>query len=149
MLNLKCGLGHLFEGWFASEEDFIVQLSRSLVQCPVCGDSCIAKQLSAPRLNLSGKHADEDVTLLRVERSMPQAISHETLWNALAQVVAATTRDVGENFPEEARKIHYGEAKAEHGIHGTATLTEVHALVEEGIDVVALPVSLNRKAPLQ
>ena len=52
VLDLKCAGQHVFEGWFASEDDFQSQLSRGLVQCPMCGDAAISKQLSAPRLNL-------------------------------------------------------------------------------------------------
>ena len=52
VLDLKCAHQHVFEGWFASEDDFQSQLTRDLVQCPMCGDAAISKQLSAPRLNL-------------------------------------------------------------------------------------------------
>jgi hypothetical protein len=58
VLDLKCtGHGHAFEGWFGSEDDFQDQLQRGLVECPMCGDSDIRKQLSAPRLNISGAKA--------------------------------------------------------------------------------------------
>ena len=52
VLDLHCPQGHVFEGWFASEDDFQSQLQRQLVQCPVCGDSQLTKGLSAPRINL-------------------------------------------------------------------------------------------------
>ena len=54
VLNLQCSHAHGFEGWFASEDDFQSQLSRGLVECPMCGDTAVVKLLSAPRLNLSG-----------------------------------------------------------------------------------------------
>ncbi len=52
--------------------------------------------------------------------------------------IVRNTEDVGTRFPEEARKIHYGEA-AERRIRGTASAEEVESLGEEGIDVLALP----------
>ena len=52
VLDLQCRSEHVFEGWFASEEDFQSQLQRGLVQCPLCGDEQVHKRLSAPRLNL-------------------------------------------------------------------------------------------------
>src|SRR3954470_20524662 len=54
VLNLQCAHQHSFEGWFASEDDFQSQLSRGLVECPMCADKSVQKLPSAPRLNLSG-----------------------------------------------------------------------------------------------
>ena len=59
VLDLQCGNGHGFEGWFASEDDFQSQLARSLVECPLCGDHGIIKKLSAPRLNLGAARREE------------------------------------------------------------------------------------------
>lgn len=65
VLDLQCAMGHTFEGWFAFEDDFVSQLARSLVQCPLCGDADVHKKLSAPRLNLSTsrqeKHTEIEV----------------------------------------------------------------------------------------
>ena len=55
VLDLQCRQGHVFEGWFASEDDFQGQKQRGLVQCPLCGDDHIEKRLSAPRLNLGAR----------------------------------------------------------------------------------------------
>lgn len=52
VLDLQCGQQHVFEGWFASEDDFLSQHARHLVACPLCGDETITRKLSAPRLNL-------------------------------------------------------------------------------------------------
>ncbi len=57
VLDLQCSAQHRFEGWFASEDDFQGQLARGLVECPMCGDTAVAKKLSAPRLNLGRRAA--------------------------------------------------------------------------------------------
>jgi hypothetical protein len=146
VLDLQCALDHTFEGWFSSEADFLSQNERSMVQCPVCGDSSVVKRPSAPRLNLSGSRADLS------EREAPKSTEIEqTAMNALVQEVTrhvlANTTDVGHQFAEEARKMHYGEVEARN-IRGKATLQETRALVEEGIEFMpfALPPSL--KEPL-
>lgn len=149
VLDLQCAHGHTFEGWFASEEDFAAQHQRSQVLCPACGDPSVVKKLSAPRLLLSGSR-DESLA----PRSEPTANTSDAppnltaVWLAMARQVLAHTTDVGDNFAEEARKIHYGE-QPERAIRGTATREETQMLVDEGIDVVpfALPAAL--KEPLQ
>lgn len=151
VLDLQCALGHVFEGWFASEADFVDQSQRSLVQCPVCGDPSVVKKLSAPRLSLSGSRApseregDHQEASVSVPAQIP-APADALL--ALARHVLAQTTDVGDQFAEEARKMHYGEKKA-HGIRGTATQEETHALAEEGIEVISFPLPLALKGPLQ
>ena len=159
VLDLQCAQGHGFEGWFGSEDDFQSQLSRALVQCPLCGDASISKKLSAPRLNLSRASAPESSD--RAERpegsdegdkalavAGPQDADMAKRWMEIGRHLMANTTDVGQNFAEEARKIHYGEAP-ERGIRGQTSAREAHALMEEGIGVLpfALPEAL--KGPLQ
>jgi len=141
VLNLRCSHGHGFEGWFASEDDFIDQNGRGLVECPLCGDRVVTRLPSAPRLNLSGARADE------APAQPPKADLH-ALWLQTVRHVLAHTEDVGERFPEEARRIHYGEVEAR-GIRGHATPEEREALREEGIDVVPLPIPAALKGPIQ
>ena len=62
VLNLQCAHQHDFEGWFGSEDDFQSQLTRGLVECPLCGDHQVTKQLSAPRLNLSTSRGEREVS---------------------------------------------------------------------------------------
>nr|WP_295775706.1 DUF1178 family protein [Rhodoferax sp.] len=151
VLDLQCALGHVFEGWFASEADFVNQSQRSLVQCPVCGDPSVVKKLSAPRLSLSGIRAepherkDEGQNVLEPPAQSPVPVDALL---ALARRVLAETTDVGDQFAEEARKMHYGEKKAA-GIRGTATLDETHALADEGIEVLSFPLPQSLKGPLQ
>lgn len=149
VLDLQCAHGHTFEGWFASEDDFVAQRQQSQVMCPACGDPSVVKKLSAPRLMLSGGRADTEVSPKESMEAGPSPHQNMTvLWLAMARQVLAQTTDVGDNFAEEARKIHYGE-RPERGIRGTATREETQMLFDEGIDVMpfALPAAL--KEPLQ
>ncbi|PLP98633.1 DUF1178 family protein [Cupriavidus pauculus] len=142
VLDLRCAHDHRFEGWFASEEDAQSQISRDLVQCPVCGDHAVSRLPSAPRLNLSGATAKPAPTQSRdgepgnaEAQQMMQALQAHYL-KAVRQVLAQT-EDVGDRFVEEARRMHYEEAP-ERGIRGSATAEDVQALAEEGIDTFPL-----------
>ncbi len=156
VLDLQCPASHVFEGWFASEDDFQGQLQRGLVECPVCGDTHITKKLSAPRLNLGAAQpavatpapaanaGKRDVTNMP---GSPEA-ALQAAWMQAVRHVMANTEDVGERFAEEARKIHYGETE-ERGIRGQASREETEALLEEGIGVMPLPMPKGLKGPLQ
>jgi hypothetical protein len=151
VLNLRCANGHGFEGWFGSEEDFLDQNGRGLVECPVCADRVVTRLPSAPRLNLSG--AREATTPAAREeptppRAAPAAADLQAAWMQAVRHVMANTEDVGERFPEEARRIHYGEVPGR-GIRGNATPEEREALQEEGIETFALPVPKALKGPVQ
>lgn len=138
VLDLQCAHGHAFEGWFASEDDFQGQLGRGLVTCPVCGDSAVVKQLSAPRLNLgaSAPPAPNTGPGVPAERSAQAAVL-QRIRQLLAQ-----SEDVGARFAAEARRIHAGEAP-ERSIRGQATVDEAAELLEEGIPVLPLPAALK------
>jgi hypothetical protein len=143
VLDLQCSHHHVFEGWFASEDDFASQLARGLVACPMCADVSIVKKLSAPRLNLGSQRDEPAASKHDVVAASPE-LTRQAAWLAMAQRVLANTDDVGDQFAEEARKIHYGEAK-ERGIRGKATSEETESLLEEGIAVmpIALPEALK------
>ena len=148
VLNLQCSHAHGFEGWFASEDDFQDQLVRGLVECPMCGDTGIAKLPSAPRLNFG---ASEPTAAAAAPKQEVMSAPNEQLqaaWLQLVKQVMASTEDVGERFAEEARKIHYGETE-ERGIRGQASREETQALLEEGIGVLPLPIPKGLKGPLQ
>jgi hypothetical protein len=177
VLDLQCQHAHSFEGWFGSEDDFQSQLVRGLVECPLCGDATITKKLSAPRLNLSGSREvavahqatdsvagralsteagnsessngpAKDQTKDPVMQAMLQDPQFQAAYLHMARKIMANTEDVGNQFAEEARKIHYGEAK-ERGIRGQASHDERMELLEEGIDVMPLPLPKALKEPLQ
>jgi hypothetical protein len=148
VLNLRCGHGHLFEGWFASEGDFLDQNGRGLIECPMCADKLITRMPSAPRLNLSHARsvgADGAVGPAKPEAAAAAVASPQSneatmqahFLNAVRQVLSQT-EDVGHRFPEEARRIHHGEIEPR-GIRGQATPEERAALADEGIEVMPLP----------
>ncbi|MGE5865156.1 MAG: DUF1178 family protein [Rhizobacter sp.] len=149
VLNLRCALDHTFEGWFASEADFQSQLERGLVACPLCGDAQVSKLPSAPRISISRTrdHAEPSGHDGLAPVS-PEALTMQSLWMRAVQHVLAHTDDVGERFPEEARRIHYGEAE-ERAIRGRASAEDRQALQEEGIEVLAIPLPETSSGPLQ
>ncbi len=178
VLDLRCAHGHLFEGWFASEGEWHRQAQSGLVACPMCGDAQVQRLPSAPRLNLGAKpeaavgggsagrppSMSEPLQPLRssptsgiapgatdderVSATEAVAVQLQALWLQAAQRVLANTQDVGERFPEEARRIHYGE-EPRRAIRGQASGDEVEALLEEGIDVMSLPIPPALKGPVQ
>ena len=154
VLNLRCETGHGFEGWFASEDDFQAQTARDLVACPMCGDGRITRLPSAPRLNLSGARAPEPAPSSAPEGPRaapsgppgPPSLEVQALWMKAVQQVLQNTEDVGERFPEEARRIHYGES-AHRSIRGQASAEDRAALADEGIVVMPLPLPAGLKGP--
>ena len=173
VLNLQCSVLHSFEGWFASEDDFQAQLARGLIECPLCADKGIQKLPSAPRLNLGGHPAQDaasqnsaqasppssslvpagDGSAMRKTRAMPAGpasagpLEQAAFLKALRHLVA-NTEDVGERFADEARRMHYGDAEAR-GIRGQASAREAVELLEEGIEVMPLPLAAVVKETLQ
>ncbi|ANM12433.1 MULTISPECIES: DUF1178 family protein [unclassified Rhizobium] len=132
--SLSCDNAHEFEGWFSESADFDRQVATGFLTCPVCHSAAVSKLLMAPSVSTARKK-DERQTLAM------DAMRQEAL-QKLKQAVAAVkanSEDVGTQFPEEARKIHYGEADAR-GIIGQATADEAQALLEEGIEIAAIPV---------
>lgn len=131
--SVKCENAHEFEGWFSSSDDFDSQIKRGFLTCPSCDSAKIEKSLMAPSLATA-----------RRKQASRELIIDEAQKKALAQVksaidtIKANSEDVGERFPEEARKIHYGESE-ERGIIGQASLKETKELLEEGISVLPLP----------
>jgi len=157
VLDLQCSQGHRFEGWFASGDDFESQLSRKLVECPMCAATEVSRLPSAPRLNLSGATNAQNDAARRAagsrdeERggSVPERIREieAQAMHALREVLGKT-ENVGERFAEEARRIHYNEAPARN-IRGVATPEDARSLVEEGIDVLPVPGAWVPKETLQ
>lgn len=171
VLNLQCSRQHSFEGWFASEDDFVAQLTRGLIECPLCADKGIHKMPSAPRLNLGaqqsqgapdkGSQQPPSTTPAKAPESAavrttdvgpgtPAGASpgaQAAFLKALRHVVAHT-EDVGEQFANEARRMHYGEVNAR-SIRGQASAREAVELLEEGIDVMPLPLPAALKETLQ
>jgi hypothetical protein len=146
VLSLRCANGHGFEGWFASEDDFLAQNGGGRIECPLCADRVISRLPSAPRLNLSGAREPEPAP--RATPSPPAAADLQALWLQAVRHAIENTDDVGERFAEEARRIHYGETEAR-GIRGQTTREEREALRDEGIEVMSLPMPAALKGPVQ
>ena len=129
VLNLTCNRNHPFEGWFASAEAFDCQASGGQVNCPTCGSAEVSRLPSGPRvISHPSVPAKAGVELTAADMT------------ALVQAIttASEAEDVAERFPEEARKIHYGEAPLR-GIRGQASLADTLELLDEGIPVLPLP----------
>lgn len=135
---LICDNGHDFESWFRSSDDFDMQQQRRLVECPVCASTTVGKQIMAPTI------ARTDRTMVTDQTTEPVALidpDHEAMRRKLADLHRELTQnsdDVGVQFAEEARRIHYGESTPRL-IHGRATGEEARAMIEEGIPVLPLP----------
>ena len=148
VLDLQCGNGHTFEGWFASIDAFADQCARTLVECPACGDAHITRKLSAPRLNLGAVRTVEPTGAQLVAPATGAQQNATVAWMEMARQVIANTDDVGSQFAQEARRIHYGEADAR-GIRGTSSAEEALELLDEGIAVMPLLLPEALKGPLQ
>lgn len=135
--TLACEEGHDFEGWFGSSDDYEAQLERDLVSCPYCGTLKVEKALMAPSVSTSRtkEKIQGKINVATVNKSR-QAMFAEL--KEMRDKVTANAENVGERFPEEARKIHYGESE-ERGIYGEASSEDVKDLVEEGVKIAPLP----------
>jgi hypothetical protein len=149
VIDLRCQSGHRFEGWFGSDDDFLDQNGRGLIECPLCADKVIVRLPSAPRLNLSGASEPTAApTPPQVPAVVDDTAALQARWLQMVRHVVANTEDVGERFADEARRIHYGESQ-ERAIRGQASADEREALRDEGIEVHPLPLPAGFKDSLQ
>ncbi|KFG66811.1 DUF1178 family protein [Microvirga sp. BSC39] len=137
---LACEQAHEFESWFPSSEAFETQRKRGFVTCPFCDSAKVEKQIMAPSVARTDK-----APVAPVPEPQPMAVLSDrerelrAALRALREHVMRNSENVGKDFVEEARKMHYGETE-ERSIYGEADLAEAKALLEEGIDVLPLPV---------
>ena len=124
--QLRCGNGHSFEGWFKDSAAFDAQAAGGKLTCPSCNSKKVEKAMMAPAI--AGKAREQ-----AQEREKSRAALREMRTKMLAEA-----EHVGAEFPEEARKIHYGESD-ERAIYGEASVDEVKSLLEEGVPVAPLP----------
>lgn len=127
--SLHCDGDHEFEGWFRSNDDFDTQAKKQLVSCPVCGSHKVDKALMAPSVATGRQKEKIAIAMSKMASELRE----------MAKKVRENSDYVGSDFAEEARKIHFGEAE-QRGIYGEATRDEVEALVDDGVDVMPLPV---------
>jgi len=136
--SVRCANDHEFEGWFKDSGSFDKEVRRGDVDCPVCGDTRVSKAPMAPRINKSGKSSE---SAEKRAREVARMILEQAA--AVREHVEETCDYVGNQFAEEARKIHYGEAD-ERGIYGEASEDDTRELEDEGIEVLPLP-NIRRK----
>lgn len=136
--NLICAKDHSFEGWFANSTAFDAQSADGKLVCPVCNTRKVTKAPMAPALS-SKVGKQKSVPAPEELRKMRQFMT------GLRKYVEDNAENVGEKFPDEARKIHYGETE-ERPIYGQATLQEAKELIEEGVDVAPLPPDVDETA---
>mgnify|MGYP003347020534 CR=1 FL=1 len=131
--SLICPADHEFEGWFKDSAAFDEQAAAGSLSCPICGKTDVRKAIMAPAVK-------ETVTKAKGARE-PSPEEKRQVHQFIAgyrKFIEDNAENVGRNFPEEARKIHYGETE-ERAIYGESTLPEVKELIEEGIDVAPMP----------
>ena len=148
--SLRCDRGHEFESWFQSSSAYEQQEKRKLVNCPACGSAEVERAIMAPQIvSKMGRDstapapapaASTDVT---APASTPLLMAQERELRAklkeLRDHIVKNADNVGERFPNEARKMHYGEIE-HRPIYGEASPDEARALIEEGVEVSPLPV---------
>lgn len=135
IFDLLCAVGHRFEGWFASAEDYSTQRARGLVSCPTCGSQEVDRVPSATRFNVGASQPAPQ----QAPGGHDALALAQKLYSRMLDELLTKSEDVGTQFPEEARRIHYKEAP-ERSIRGQATDEEHQAMVEEGIPVARLPI---------
>jgi hypothetical protein len=150
--SLHCERGHAFESWFQSSTAYESQEKRKLVNCPVCGSAKVERAIMAPQI-VSGKGKDKDkdsavpapaaAAEVAAPASTPLLMAQERELRAklkeLRDHIVKSADNVGERFPNEARKMHYGDIE-HRPIYGEASPNEARALIEEGVEVTPLPV---------
>jgi hypothetical protein len=131
--SLSCAKGHEFEGWFRDSAAFDDQSKDGKLVCPSCNSRKISKAMMAPSVAGTKRGSESGTSELHQMRQFMTGLRKHIEQNA---------DYVGPDFPDEARKIHYGETEHRH-IYGEATLKEAKELIEEGVDVAPLPPDLN------
>ena len=126
--DLRCAKEHVFEAWFRNSDAYGEQVKKKAVACPVCGSTKVEKTIMAPRIAKSESGESDDIP--------PEAMKKMLV--KLRESVEENCDYVGAEFPEEARKIHYGEAE-HRDIYGEASDQEASELVEEGVEFGRIP----------
>ncbi len=127
VFDLSCGDGHCFEAWFRDGDTYEAQAAAGEIACPRCGDTAVAKAPMAPNLARGAARRGTEE---------PARVVHGL--RALRDQIEKNFDDVGERFPEEARKIHYGEVE-QRNIYGQASAEEARELCDEGVEFGPLP----------
>jgi len=150
--NLRCEKGHAFESWFQSSSAYESQEKRKLVNCPACGSAKVERAIMAPQIvSKKGREAAAPAPApapaaagdVAAPASTPLLMAQERELRAklkeLRDHIVKNADNVGERFPNEARKMHYGDIE-HRPIYGEASPDEARALIDEGVEVSPLPV---------
>jgi hypothetical protein len=147
--TLRCERGHAFESWFQSSSAYESQEKRKLVNCPVCGSAKVERAIMAPQIvsqkgrEIAAPAPAAPTTEVTAPASTPLMMAQERELRAklkeLRDHIVKNADNVGERFPNEARKMHYGDIE-HRPIYGEATPDEARSLIEEGVEVSPLPV---------
>ena len=150
--NLRCKKGHAFESWFQSSSAYEIQEKRALVSCPVCGSTDVDRAIMAPQIvSKKGREsaaseptpAPAPATEVAAPTPTPLLMAQEQELRAklreLRDHIVKNADNVGERFPAEARKMHYGDIE-HRPIFGEASPDEARSLIDEGVEVMPLPV---------
>ena len=129
--DLRCANDHEFEAWFRNSKAYGEQVKKKAVACPVCGSTKVEKTIMAPRI----AKGDSDSSRGSDEIS-PEAM--QQMLSKIRDTVEENCDYVGSDFPEEARKIHYGETE-QRDIYGEASDKEASDLADEGIEFGRIP----------
>jgi hypothetical protein len=141
---LVCENAHNFESWFANSAAYDKQRKRKLVLCPVCESSKISKAIMAPQVNEKKERAAAPAAPAAPDKNAvamlsPQEKEVRQKLKELRDHLTKNADNVGQKFPDEARKMHYGEIE-HRSIYGEASPDDAKALAEEGIEFHPLPV---------
>jgi len=170
--QLKCTQSHEFEGWFRNSSEYDQQANDGLLSCPLCGSDDVSKAIMAPAISRRSNRGQAPQSLptptpegdtptpssseAPITAANPPAVFRDekrlnairkdlnTALERARQYVEKNFDYVGENFPEEARKIHYNETKPR-AIYGEANIEDVEELIDEGIDIVPVPKVKTKK----
>ncbi|MDD9908875.1 MAG: DUF1178 family protein [Ahrensia sp.] len=132
--SLVCDADHDFDGWFASSEEFEKQRKRGLIACTTCNSTKVSKSLMAPQIS-TGRQKDA-MAVASVDANRRELMAK---MKELRETITSQSENVGTRFPEEVRKIHYGESE-QRSIYGEAKRDEVESLLDEGVAIAPLPV---------
>ena len=137
--DLICQNEHIFEASFDDSKSYELQKKKKLIECPFCMNNSVTKSVMAPNVSSKSNNSKK----IKKEQEKVFANYNKQL-SKIKNEIENNFKYVGKKFPEEARKIHYGEV-ADKPIYGEATESEVTDLLDEGIDLVKLPKSFNKK----
>ena len=140
VFDLKCGKDHVFEAYFADSATYERQVKAGEIACPLCGDEAITKAPMAPNIAVANKARGKPAPAPSPQRkpTPPEMARAIGTLRRMRSYIEQNFDHVGERFPEEARKIHYGEVE-QRSIYGDATKEEVSDLADEGIEVGEVP----------